>query len=91
MKELQGNEFFDLFDPEVHQTLKDVAKKFDADGMIVFENLQMDSSQFGERTAVVFGSCCTYKTAQDAEGKWLYDLPSQRQYATAWVDAVWLD
>jgi len=28
------------------------------------------------------GPNCTYKTSADTDGKWLNDLPSQRQYPT---------
>lgn len=49
-------------------------------GLVIFMNHQMDSSAFGSCTALAYGSGCTYTSPQEMEGKWLNDLPSQRQY-----------
>jgi hypothetical protein len=58
----------------------------DVDGLISFENQQMDSSSFGVRTQVAYGPGCTYKKPEDVEGKWLNDLPSQRQYPVSYAE-----
>lgn len=76
-------EFFAQFDPEVHAKIEALLKRSDVDGAILFENTNLSSSACGERTAVIFGPGCTYKSAGSAEGKWLNDLPSQRQYPRA--------
>ena len=55
------------------------------EGFIVFENMQMDSSSFGDQTFIQFGPASVYKHPFDAEGKWLNDLPSQRQYAHYYI------
>lgn len=65
---------------ETRAALESNLAREDVDGMIVFENLQMDSSAFGRRTAMIYGPGCTYKKPEDCEGQHLNDLPSQRQY-----------
>ncbi len=73
--------FLDQFDASVHDQLRDKLLKPGVDGLVMFENVAFDSSQCGRRTAVVFGPKCELlKSREDAEGKWLNDLPSQRQY-----------
>lgn len=73
------------FGESIHQRLKDTFLSDETEGFVVFECVQMDSSHFGERTAVVFGPHRTLKRPEDAEGKWLNDLPSQRQYPSYFV------
>jgi len=60
-------------------------RKTDATGLVLFENLQMDSSSYGRMTAMLIGPTNTYKSVEDCEGKFLGELPSHRQYPVAWV------
>ena len=60
-------------------------RKPDAIGLVLFENKMFDSSSRGAMTAMVIGPTNTYKSAEDCEGKYLNDMPSQRQYPVAWV------
>jgi hypothetical protein len=83
MKEITFEEFLTRFDTSVRGKINALAKSIDTEGFILFENLQMDSSSFGEKTAVVFGLNRTYKSPEDVKDAWLRDLPSQRQYPTA--------
>jgi hypothetical protein len=80
VKPITEEELLDMFDPEVRDRLLALAYKPGIKGLIVFENLMMDSSAFGSRTAVAFGPSCTYQKPDDVVGKWLNDLPSQRQH-----------
>jgi len=86
MKKISFEELLALFDESVHRQLREVFSLPITTGMVVFENQQMDSSRFGERTAVIVGPECTYKTVQECEGRHLHDLPSQRQYATYYTE-----
>jgi hypothetical protein len=80
MAEMTKNEFLELFEPEVHDDLIAALERYpDAEGLVCFENLQMDSSSCGERTAVVVGPSNTF-TLEKARTGHLNDLPSQRQY-----------
>lgn len=80
MKEITYQEFLDLFDVSVHNKLFELAQSKDTDGFVVFENLDFCSSNFGQRTAVVYGKTRTYKTPDETISKHLNDLPNQRQY-----------
>ena len=86
MNRITKEEFFKLFDPSVHDaTAMSLEKYKDAVGIVVFENQCMDSSSLGSRSAVVVGPSNTYKTVDALVGRWLNDLPSQRQYATSYI------
>jgi hypothetical protein len=73
-------EFLGLFEPEVHDVLRGQLKKPNARGLVCFENLQTDSSQFGHRTAVAYGPGMTYDTLITLLVGRLGDVPSRFQY-----------
>jgi len=85
MKELSWLEFVAWFDASVHEQLRAALDKPGIVALVLFENQLMDSSHFGERTALRVGPECTYKDVAACEGHWLNDLPSQRQYPVAFV------
>ncbi len=87
MKKLTLDELHILFDQEMHPLLASMAVRFqDATHLVVAENLDMSSSQLGERTAMIVGPSNTYKTLEECEGKHLNDLPNQRQYFTSYCE-----
>ena len=53
--------------------------------VILFVNLDFSSSQMGRWTLVACGPDQFIGTPEEAEGHHLNDLPSQRQYAVAYV------
>lgn len=68
------------------QAVKEALQHYpDAVGVVLFQNLMMDSSSFGDSSSVIVGPSNTFTSAEACEGKWLKDLPSQRQYPVAWV------
>jgi len=71
-----------IVEPSVRENIEASIAKNKATHLVLFENQDFCSSQFGAKSVVCVGPECTYKTPQDCEGKWLHDLPSQRQYAT---------
>lgn len=73
---------FDV-DVALEEALK---RKPDATGLVLFENKMFDSSSRGAMTAMLIGPSNTYKSAEECEGKYLNELPSQRQYPVAWVE-----
>ena len=85
MKEITWKELLSLFDPIVHDALTNPPASIGATHMVVFENLQLDSSHIGERTGVFVGTNCDFKTLAQVNGRWLKDLPSQRQYPVAFA------
>jgi len=86
MKKINKEQLLELFDPSVHGKIEELLAKSDVNGAIVFENHDMCSSNLGARTAVIYGDNQTYKTAEQAHGKWINDLPSQRQYADSYYE-----
>ena len=83
-KKITKGELLDLFDRSVRVDLEQAFRHEGTTHVVVFENLQMDSSAFGERTAVRVGPGCSY-SLQEALDNHLYDLPSQRQYPVAYA------
>jgi hypothetical protein len=83
MKQLTLAELLEMFDESVRADIGVRLAQTSVTGIVVFENQQMDSSCLGDRTAMIVGPNCTCKTVEECEGKWLNDLPSQRQYAVA--------
>lgn len=83
LKELTREAFFALFSVEVHPQLEAQLVRPGVEALVVFECQQMDSSSFGSRTALIVGAPFTYKSVEATEGRWLNDLPSQRQYPTS--------
>lgn len=61
-------------------------RRYAATHVILFENQQFDSSEFGRRTYATVGPNNTYKDVESAGKSWLYDLPSQRQYPIRYAE-----
>lgn len=89
MKDITKEELFALFGDGLHAPIKKQLERSDVWGVIVFENVDFSSSQFGSRAAVIWGPGCTYtpeierEIRKSPERYWLNDLPSQRQYPQA--------
>ena len=83
MQELKLEALIAMFDSSVRARIEELAADPETTGLVVFENQQMDSSHFGDRSVMCVGPNRTYKTVEECEGRWLNDLPSQRKYATA--------
>lgn len=89
MKQLTVEEFTEAFDPSVRARIRNVIEVSypDAVAVVVFENVAFDSSEFGARSALPVGPSNTFKSVEFCEGKWLNDLPSQRQYPQGFIPA----
>lgn len=85
MIELTWSEFKDRFDSSVRKKLAALLDESGTDALVMFENVALDSSAFGDRTAIAIGPERTYKTLEECQKGHLNDLPSRRQYATAYV------
>ena len=84
MEKLTFEQFIAKFDKEVHDHLREKFEFADVTHLVLFENIDMSSSQLGRRSAMLVGPSYTYKTLEAVEGQHLNDLPSQRQYAVAY-------
>ena len=85
-EKVDWNTFKNLFDEEVHPALERVIRRDGVSHIVCFENPNMNSSEFGHRTAVIAGPGCTYRTLDMAlEGR-LGDTPSRFQYPTFFAE-----
>lgn len=73
-------DYLALFDKEVHAAILERLNRKDVDGVVCFVNLDFSSSQFGHRTALIYGPGCTYKTLEETAAGHLGDVPSRFQY-----------
>ena len=87
IEETTWPEFLNDFDSSLHEQLKTISCRYGVVALVLFENVQMDSSAFGRRTALAVGPNCTYKSVAACEGRWLNDSPSQRQYPQKFTKA----
>lgn len=74
--------FFALFDPSVHAQLAATLDRPATLGIVCFTNLQLDSSECGRRSALIYGKGCTYETLAAVASGRLGDVPSRFQYPT---------
>lgn len=86
LKKTTFEEVLKMFDPKVHDALKANYEKKGTQGIVVFENLQMDSSNFGQRTALIYGPGCSYPTLDALREGRLGDVPSRFQYPTFYAE-----
>lgn len=87
LPKLNKQEFMQRGRFDVEVALQEALKrKSDAVGLVLFENKMLDSSSRGTMTAMLIGPTNTYKSVEECEGKYLNELPSQRQYPVAWVE-----
>jgi len=76
-----------LMDESVRGRVVALARNPGTTQLVFFENNLLDSSSRGQSTVLAIGPSCTYKTIAEVQGKWLHDLPSQRQYPQYWCEA----
>jgi hypothetical protein len=81
MKKVSWTAFLAALSEDVRERVAESAERLEATGAALFVNQQLDSSSLGESSVLLFGPKLTYKGPDDLVGKWLFDLPSQRQYA----------
>lgn len=82
MEQVEKEDFIALFPDDMHAALRVALTPEHISGATCYTNLQMDSSHYGERTAMVFGPTCTYKDPVSMAEGHLGDLPSQCKYPT---------
>ncbi len=76
------DQLIEMVDEGLRTAVCNMAAREGVEGVVCFEVLQMDSSQFGHRTFMCFGPGCTYK---DVPTGHLGDVPSR----FAWPVAYW--
>jgi hypothetical protein len=86
MKQLTLDELVGMVDKGSLPRLNDARSLYGyAEAVVVFENQMLDSSRARERSFVLVGPSNTFPSVTACHGRWLNDLPSQRQHAiTFW-------
>ncbi len=67
-------------DTDLGDRIKQMLERPDVTGMCIYEVLQMDSSAFGCRSAMIFGPGCTSPDAEHATQNHLGSVPSRFAY-----------
>jgi len=89
MREIPKAEFLAEFDDSIHSDIEKAFERYpDCEALVMFENQDFCSSEFGRRQCLVVGPSNTFKSVEDCKGKWLNDLPSQRQYPASYCLAT---
>jgi hypothetical protein len=77
---VEGQSFLELFAPELRTAFKAALERYpDALGMVCYENLDFNSSEFGARAALVVGPSNTLKEVPDGHTP-IGDVPSRFKY-----------
>ena len=85
IKSLTFDELLKDFSPEGRGEVLAAIERTGATAVVLFENIDFCSSQFGRQTALCVGPTCTFKAVDEVEGHHLNDLPSQRMYPQAFA------
>jgi len=80
IKELSQSDFLALFDPSVQPRIVKNSMTPGVEAVVCLENLQMDSSHCGDRTALIVGPGCTFQLKHLEEQFRLGSSPSTFQY-----------
>lgn len=79
-KQVTREEFLALFQKELHSQINRHIDRRDVLGVVCFENIDMSSSDLGQRSALIYGAKCTCKTLDICLAGRLGDVPSRFQY-----------
>lgn len=86
LKPITKQQLFALADPEVNETLARLLFYGETTAIVVFEVLQMDSSQCGHRQFLSIGPTRTYKTIAEVAPHHLGDVPSRFAYPVSYYE-----
>ena len=88
MKYILFHTMLSHFDESLHKSIKNLASKDGVVNLVEFINQNFSSSEFGRNTVMAIGPGFSYETLNDVKGKFLNDLPSQRQYPQFYTNIV---
>ena len=92
VKKLSWSEFIAQFDESVRDAIAVSRKKDGVDGVVMLVNHVFDSSRFGDKTAMVYGPGCTYKSLQVIRdqrcGVYITGLPSSASFVESYTEEV---
>jgi hypothetical protein len=78
---LSAEDFLGKFLTEMRPALKKALERYtDCHGLVLYENLAMDASEFGAVAALVCGPSNSLKSVDDAKNTPIGDVPSRFKY-----------
>ena len=86
LKKITMGKLKELTHVSIHARLEQSLKKEGVDYLVLFENQQFDSSEFGKRSILSVGPTCTYKTLEEVAKGHLGNVPSRFQYPVSYVE-----
>ena len=87
MKRISAQEFLEIFNPSVHAKIAARLREDKSVAVVCFQTADLSASRVLS-SALGVGPNNTFHTVADTEGRYIGDLPSQRQYAESWADAA---
>ncbi len=87
MNKITLTQLLEMFDPEFHDRIRANYEKPGVSALVVYENQDFCSSQFGARSALIVGPTCTYTTVEEAgKARMHTELASTQQIAVAYCE-----
>ena len=89
---LSIDEYLDLFEPEIHDAIRESLAREGVVGAVSMVNQVFDSGRFGLRSSMVFGPGCAFKSIEQIEeqakpgGIYLTGLPSSASFPEGYVE-----
>jgi hypothetical protein len=89
VKKLSWAEFIAQFDESIQNAIENTRKKAGVEGMVMLVNHVLDSSRLGDKTAMIYGPACTYKSLEMIQerkgGVYTTGLPSSASFAETYT------
>ena len=88
-KKLSWPEFIAQFDESVQNAIENTRKKEGVEGMVMLVNHVLDSYRLGDKTAMIYGPACTFKSlesiTEQKAGVYTTGLPSSASFAESYT------
>ena len=91
-KKLSIEEYLDLFEPEVHDAIRESLTREGVAGAVCMVNHVFDSGRVGHRVSMIFGPGCTFKSMEQIErqsnpgGIYTNGQPSSASFPEGYVE-----
>ena len=73
IKHITHEAMLEMFSGESLKSVKRLAKLPTAKALVLFENRNKESQEFGKRTVVAVGPSLTHTSVEELKGSWIFD------------------
>lgn len=87
LKQITLQEMLDSMHESTHGRIRGLFSNKASEALVVFENLDANSSEFGARTVLAVGPDLDIKKVEDCDGKHLFGDPGRQQAPVAFCPA----